>query len=402
MTQNMSHFNIWAAICAVAIFLNIPPYFSWFGIMAELSKVLLLVMGFLFFVNRKINNGYIGVLFLVFFCIIASNILISDKNYNYALATLCILFVPFASIDFTRKVSNYFAYIYVIIISLSLFVYILALVDIIHPYTTIPPLNSLKSYNYQVYPLLVKSADHALLRFCGPFDEPGVVGTINTMLLYVRGIDFRKKESIILLITGLFSLSLFFYVLIPLYFLVYTDLKQKHLPKIIASLFFVGLVAFSITTNEMLYDKIGRRFEWNSSKGKFEGQNRINQDVVYFYLAKSVNSGEIWTGIEEKGTYLFLTEGSSSIFNVIILYGVLFTFSYIIFFVFYGYHYYKKANIYFISYLFLILAVLYQRPALFKSVYLLLFVCMAHKNVMFNKTDKKRIKNLITLKVQRG
>lgn len=79
-------------------------------------------------------------------------------------------------------------------------------------YSIISPLNTIKSYEYIQYPFLVVSqvSDFVYFRFCAYYDEPGVVGSIASLLLIGNRFNLRLWENWPILIAGLFSFSLFF------------------------------------------------------------------------------------------------------------------------------------------------------------------------------------------------
>ena len=86
------------------------------------------------------------------------------------------------------------------------------------PGKIIAPLNAVKTYNYIAYPFLVipnylgagLDVYFQSLRFCGPFDEPGVVGTIAGLMLYIDNFNLKDKRNIFNFWTS-FIVSIFLY-----------------------------------------------------------------------------------------------------------------------------------------------------------------------------------------------
>ena len=101
--------------------------------------------------------------------------------------------VPFGSKRFMVNVFDRYKTLYSIIIGISILVWLLLFFGIPVPGKIIAPLNAVKTYNYIAYPFLVipnylgagLDVYFQSLRFCGPFDEPGVVGTIAGLMLYI-------------------------------------------------------------------------------------------------------------------------------------------------------------------------------------------------------------------------
>ena len=71
----------------------------------------------------------------------------------------------------------------------------------------------------------MQRANVPVYRFMGPFDEPGVLGTISALLLSADKLNLNKNSNKIIFFSGLISLSLAFYVLISLYFILAMVLK---------------------------------------------------------------------------------------------------------------------------------------------------------------------------------
>ncbi|MDE5833987.1 MAG: hypothetical protein K2H26_00545, partial [Ruminococcus sp.] len=99
------------------------------------------------------------------------------------------------------------------------------------PHSTIAPANPLKEAftEYDKYPFLVMCRSYGLYqpRFEGYFDEPGIVGTICAVLLTTKKFDLKDKYTWSILFAGLLSLSLFFYVIMLIYIILYCSWKTR-------------------------------------------------------------------------------------------------------------------------------------------------------------------------------
>ncbi len=78
-------------------------------------------------------------------------------------------------------------------------------------------------------------------RFCGPFVEPGHLGTLCALVLFADGFDFKKKETIVLLVALLMTLSLSGYVL-GFFAYVFTRLIDKKISAKTVLLVSLGLL----------------------------------------------------------------------------------------------------------------------------------------------------------------
>lgn len=82
---------------------------------------------------------------------------------------------------------------------------------------------------YTVYPLLVLDKGVDILRFYGPFNEPGVVGTLGAVLLCTQKFNFKDWRTLIILLAGVLSMSLFFFALVIGYGVVYLVFLRKNI-----------------------------------------------------------------------------------------------------------------------------------------------------------------------------
>ena len=189
--------------------------------------------------------------------------------------------LPFGDRNFTKKVYENFLNIYCLITMISLLVWCLYLFDMAPMLGTISPLNELKQYNYNVYPFLVCASNSP--RFCSVFDEPGVVGTISGILLCCQKFKLKDIRTIILLITGLCSTSMFFYILCAIYIVLYYLMVEKKLQGVILSIIIIISSLYIIQSNTILNEAIGYRFQWDSETGKMVGDNRTDELVLYYF-----------------------------------------------------------------------------------------------------------------------
>lgn len=124
------------------------------------------------------------------------------------------------------------------------------------------------SYNHYLFNL-IKTV--GISRFQSLTREPGDVGTLNGLLLIAAGnIKAFKKQFIILLIAGIMSLSLAFYVLLAFYLI--QRIFNFHF-KDIAILGVVGLLAFMFmqdTIGEAIIDRVASEEYDDRSSASFQ------------------------------------------------------------------------------------------------------------------------------------
>lgn len=370
--------NTASFIAAIALFCLSKPYFFWHGVLGSIwiTFLMTLIVGFLFFKHRYIRSIKEVALVLLWGMIIIAYPIINKYSISVFILYIPLLFIPFSTKYFTNKVYNHFLSIYTSILGVSLLIYILSLVGLIHPYTTILPLNSVKSGYYNVYPLLVSFSNN--FRFFGPFDEPGVVGTLSGMLICLEKLNFRSKRVWILFLTGVFSLSFFFYLLVGSYMLIDFAIKQRSLKKTIILLIGALMISAIIVRIPILNEILGARFTWDSETMRFMGDNR-GAKIAESYLEIMKGTPQYWWGYNNKKEFIAAAEGSSTYLNVIVLNGIVFFVLYVSFFVLYGLKY-KVSYISFLLFIFLFCANIYQRPDIFSIIYIFLYCCLAKSN----------------------
>jgi hypothetical protein len=355
------------------LFVLSAPYFFW-SLLGNAFGMFVVggLLAVLFFTNRSFNkkNSYLFVYFVVLAFLYWQT---SGNNINFFILLSPVLMIPFCNDEFSYKTYQCFFTIFSVVIALSIFEYVLAVLGVLSPISTITPFNSLKNNIYHGYLTLV-STTIPPLRFHGPYDEPGVVGTTSAIILCIENFNFKDKRVLITFIAGVLSLSLFFYVSVVVCWMLNrfrNGISITTIILIVAALFLAIIIVLRVP---ILNEYIAERLVFDSDTG-FSGDNRIDMKIVNGYLI-SMHGNTLWFGIPDKEYYLQLVEGSSSIFTTIIVHGLLFFIAYVLFFVLYAI-FNNKSTIALIIFLFIFIGTIYQRPAIFSYFYVFLFTYMA-------------------------
>lgn len=163
--------------------------------------------------------------------------------------------------QYRKNIFEYILKLFVIMVLPSLVYYILSMVGINFPHSTLATAHKLKSlygYYYAHYPFgLIIHDPGTIPRLCGLFDEAGFVGSISA-LLFVASYDTRihKTWKVLLLIEGLMSLSLAFYVMIILFFAIRS--YQKGAVKLAGFLLVLFIVGFAFTHINLPFEGLQR------------------------------------------------------------------------------------------------------------------------------------------------
>ena len=265
------------------------------------------------------------------------------------------------------RIWNCFKIIFSISLLLSLSFYVLVtILGIDLPHTVISSLNANKDDTYLLYPFLVRTSSQLFdfnFRFFGLYDEPGVIGTFSSVFLICDNFDFKKKLNIVLLVSGILSMSLPFYAVIFFYILTHVSWKYKIL---LVSI--ISIIAVSLYNNEIIYYYVFRRFTFED--GTFVGDNRTIDSFESFY--KNFKNGPDYLWGLGAGTSALQNYGGSSYKQIIVDYGFLFFIVYVIALYANGFSITKwKKSIFYGIIIFL---VLYQRPFISSIVYVFIII----------------------------
>lgn len=229
--------DITSLVVAITIFLSISPFFVWSsfagGIGGTIFKAFQLLATGLLFLHLLVDRftmpafisgvGILGIfLFYCFFTGVKSGtthpLLIGNVLVYvfYALNALADKRILVKSFDLLRT-------IFAIFLGYTFIIYLLILIGIPVPYSVLQSGEAGRvEAGYQFYQnylgcIVINQNGSLLYRFTAVFTEPGVVGTFCAFFLASDDCVLKgNKRNIIFLISGLFSLSLAFYVMFVL------------------------------------------------------------------------------------------------------------------------------------------------------------------------------------------
>ena len=390
-------FDIRAFLAAVILILMTPPVFVW-GLFAEsysfrfaLSLLYLLcICGGYAPISQKRGIPLYLTLILLFFYFRG------EFNLFSAISTIILSSSFLLSPSFINKIAQFFFKVLSIILIPSIIQFVLVeFYNISFPHKTIPPLNELKVYGYDVYTFYTMDIDPMAIfpRFCSYFDEPGVVGSFCAIALCCNNFNLKNKYNIPIFIAGLLSFSLFFYLVAIIYMLFFFKLseskeqvsqcgKSRINNKRILFLgkFFIVFLLIALffiiyyLDNEMLNTLIIDRLQFDEERG-FSG-NRRDISVFKDWYEKFRFSSDYWFGLG-KGASLKLNEGGASYKNIIVDYGFIGFFMYLFLFILYALISYGKDKRSFYIFCFIFFSMVYQRPFITQAPYCQLFLFTA-------------------------
>ena len=313
--------NISEYVIAVLILCTIPPYFLWnyYSIANPIITISIFIISIICNYHRinKVSpfNFHLYIAVAILFAYIAVRNGDSIQAFLSLQLKACLLLFPSV---FLSGIFNKFCKLYSALLIPSIIAYILVVIlNIDIPYHIIDPLNELKNYNYKVYPFLVQNNVSHLgtFRFEGYFDEPGVIGTISGSIILIKGINWRKWDTWIILISGLMSLSLTFYIMLILCLIVNAEFKI-----LVPAILIIGFLILLFRDNEIFNSLIVERLVIED--GSWAGNNRT---VAGFdtYFKKFLHSDYFYFGYGNYYAQNIVNVGGSSYKDLIINYGII-------------------------------------------------------------------------------
>lgn len=290
--------------------------------------------------------------------------------------------IVFLDVRFLLKVFKYFSNIYAVLIGVSLVCWFLAIGGLLPSTGTIRHYNEMIDRTYSTYPFVV--IEYFLddgMRFSGLFDEPGVVGTTSALLLCLSRFQMKNWRTYVLILSGVFSMSFFFYALTTVYWPFYLIFsKRKYIQALLLCSFF-AIFFLKTQDNDFISDRMWSRFEWNATEGKFAGDNRMTEDGER-YIEKIKGTHEYYFGVDNISEFWKAAGESSSYKNIIAMYGIIFFVLYCAFFVKLGKDNCNTRSS-FVLYLLLFSVNMYQRVDLYSLPIMFLYSYLARRDSIF-------------------
>lgn len=358
ITLRRTKIEVW--LYTLCLLLLTHPYFIWNRVSDLIILFVCVIISLGQISNIRDSKGA-AILLTGLYFILAFN---SNVNVFGFIALISIPVIFYIKKSFLIKVFNTYLFIFSITIIPSLFTFLLIILGVDFSYNIIEPLNSLKEYNYAQYPFLVipQNPNIVFPRFCGYYDEPGVVGTIAGVLLIAKRFNIKAKLNIPIFLAGLLSFSLYFYLLLIINIIIFEKTKFK----IIATLLLLLTVSYTYN-NEILYELLFKRL--NYEEGAFMGNNRSVEYFDTWYESFRYTNNYYW-GIGDN-TNLKYNLGGASYKDIIVNFGIIYFITYMGAFCLFGLNLLRFSKQYLI-YLVILFSVIYQRPFITSLFYIFL------------------------------
>lgn len=262
-------------ILSVLIFLTLSPYFIWqnqaliFRVIHLISNSIIVYIVIKYYDFNINNKGFAAFFFFISFYTMFAGTEVRNFSYYPILTVLFITLRPSEQL----RIFNYIVTILTFVYIFGVLSYLLRLVGL-NKQIGIAFAPNLFKEPYSVFFGHVEENFLNVYRFSGIFDEAGVVGTINGLILTSIGFSKKSLKSIVLLIAGLVSFSLAFYVILFLNLLFYFNFK-KILIAIL--LLFAVFLFFRDRFDQLIASRLA------IENGTIAGDNRASDDFDEYF-----------------------------------------------------------------------------------------------------------------------
>ncbi len=388
INKRICNVTILNLLFSITAFCGFAPYFIWHEniiiyyafVVITFSFYLILLFTHTLTIQYKNLNLFLFTIFIITYMnfsdleTFARSIIINISLFSYILMTM----------ENKKKIYTYLSYIIAISLLPSIIVYVCHQFNIELNWSYLKPMNPLKTasqcYYKQYFGAVILTSPHSpqiqgLYRLCGMFDEPGVVGTLSALLLIGDRLQIKKNfRNIVILIGGILSFSLAFYILILVYLGMLSLLDKNYKNVIIIMIFviLIGLFNTGVIENDFINNRLIQRMQLQD--GRLQGDNRTSRyyESQFEVFLESGFSNIIFgmgKGASIANPYM---AGSSSWKNVVYDNGFV-GFSLLILFLVIITLTFNRTK-YGIMFLLIMLASIYQRPGVLNLSYMSVFL----------------------------
>lgn len=377
-------------ILAIILFLLSEPFFVWSIFSSNFIYLsTLFVLSVLFWSNRKFDARRTAGMFLLWtFSLV---LLWFGRGLNvFGLFQFILMFsIPFASLTLIKSTITFFRSLMAYLLAFSCFFYILHMIGVPLPNTVISSLNPLKDYNMVVYPFFTLEDIYTpIIRFPAYWDEPGALGTYAVLLLGLNNFTLKGWKDFVIILSGLLSLSLFFYVCFLLILVVKMIQASSFYVYIFIPLIAFVLIYYVFKEDTILYQIIGARLQIDDQTGTIAGNNRMTEYGDYYYNQLRWYDMSFLFGSRFNPNNAKVIGGSFSYKTAILLYGFIPCLFYV-FSVILQARRCIRNNIRLLIFLFFFSLIMYQRPDVSNPVYVFLLFSWIIKFSEFYNYEKK-------------
>lgn len=383
LSKNYSLFHVAMAITA---FFTLSPYFAWHDkTYYRVAGIITLIIYICVLLNRNIKIKISNLLFTFLFALflIYSSLPKEVGTLRISLLIYPLMLIFILSDDKDKvKAYNLFSLIFAYSLIPGIILAMLFLFGIEPQWKYLEPLNPLKTgYYMQYFGAVIYNSSfdfinfQTITRLHGMFDEAGVVGTMCGLLLI--GNNFKTNRNpinILLLLGGILSFSLAFYLLMFYYLLASKSLRGSMIFILILAI--IIILVGNVVFEKKIVDRLRIKDGW------IAGDTRTTSSFDYeFNKFLSGSKLDLIFGLGRSASSDLNMQGSSSWKSLVYDYGIFgFLFLGILLISYYYSMIRSKEGLFF---LIAFLLSMYQRPGIINLHYFIIFFGGLHnlKNI---------------------
>lgn len=337
--RNLSNISVISG--TIVVLLSMQPWFSWNKPYIAIFEVLFLISSLFVLLHRKtiLSRGiYMLPIVLLFIWYLwsglykSSKVDISEPFTLFFTQILPLFFIYNMSSDEKKHVKEYVIKSFAIILLISLFFYFIFLVGLPLKYAVLEhPIN--KSYNsfanFYFFIIELNFDSREFLRFRSIFTEPGHVGMMCALYLYISEYKMRKWYNMIILAALVLSFSFAAYVLLFVGWFIYLWASYRNIKPAILMILLIVPLMFAIDTYTARSSSEGivstlilDRAKYDKDKG-IVGNNRNDETFKIYYDQFSDRIDYLIGAGREEYVSLFQSTPNSSYRSFIVQYGLI-------------------------------------------------------------------------------
>lgn len=318
-----------AILWAIFAIYTIDPFFTWetysystyFNLFKYLIQIVLCCyIVFSFLTKKSIKSQSASILVFALFMIqfLYRTLDTSDGTVQISFGIICTVIITCAFIfmedDQRSMIFSFFIVIFALSLLPGIVVSIAKIVHISLPYSFIESAESIKvnshlHYRYTFFSVILENEwwPEGYRKLCGMYDEPGRVGTIAGMLLpaltFTSKNRIKKYAAIVIVLGGLMSLSVAFYVLLSCFVIIklFENKKitlKKFIYGILGIVAGIGVLIYLALNSETFQKQILSRF---TVAGIITNNNRVSNAFEMIY-SNFLKSNDKWFGVGSGNT----------------------------------------------------------------------------------------------------
>jgi len=283
--------------CAILLFvISFPKWFWGFGsYLIVFASLLLLFVAYNDISRNKRGRGMGLFAILLQLMIVWVTYITNTTNLN-GYVIMLLQAVGFSTLflcssEFWKKCVDCFIKLLAVLLSFALIEHVLisfAGIETTLPYSATTPLNPDRDYYVYFFNVYLQRTFDYFNRFYAFYDEPGVLGNILMVLLYTQKFNYKKWHNVVLLVSGIMSFSLAFYIAVATYYIIFGNKERKV---VFASITILATIFFF--NNEYVYEYIFGRLEFQN--GQMAGYNReLHGDFQFWIKTIPVTDYFLW------------------------------------------------------------------------------------------------------------